>query len=401
LGYDITFTVSGGTSDSTKPTVTNLKFDVAHPAVEAPFGGAIVTLTANIADDLSGVNETNITYTSPDGKQSTGTNFSTADNGQMRADITLPPYAESGTWTPRVTVSDRAGNLLDLSSGALGTAGEPAQFSIFKNNAAHVAAGGSLTSDVENDGATPTDPVEATVTTPVEGDVSIVAIDSSAITDATNGYTFFGRQMTIVAPVASVEGPLSISFRIDASKVPSGQTAADLQVVKNGSILPACLDGTTANPDACVYSRQTLGDGDIEVSVHSTTASVWTGGFPTPPPIPPYNFEGFYGVKNTPSVNQTGAAGVVPLFFSLDGDKGLKIFADGAPSSKQVDCNTKAPLGSPVVTQSLLNKGLTYIPQAKTYSYIWRADKAWKGTCRELDLNLNDGSNHSLYFKFN
>jgi hypothetical protein len=402
MGYDVTFTVSGGTSDTTKPTVRNLKFDVAHPAVEAPFGGAVVTLTADIADDLSGINETQFIYNSASGNQNTGvTNFVAAEDGKMRVDITVPPYAESGTWNPSLRVSDRAGNTLVMNASDLQAAGEPGQFSIFKTNSAHLSAGGSLTSDVEGDGATALDPVEATVTTPVEGDVSIVAIDSSAITDATNGYTFFGRQLSIVAPTASVEDPLSLTFRIDSSKIPEGQSVNDFQVVKNGSILPNCVDSTTANPDACVYSRQTLVDGDISVSVHSTTASVWTGGFPTPPPTPAYTFKGFSGTKDSPALNNLGGGAVAPMFFSLGGDKGLNILSDNSPTSKQINCTTKAAIGDSIITQSWHNRGLSYVANAKTYSYTWQTEKEWKGSCRQFDLNLKDGSTHSALFKFN
>jgi len=31
---------------------------------------------------------------------------------------------------------------------------------------------------------------------------------------------------------------------------------------------------------------------------------------------------------------------------------------------------------------------------------VWKTLKAWKGTCRQLELNLNDGSAHIADFQF-
>jgi CheY-like chemotaxis protein len=35
---------------------------------------------------------------------------------------------------------------------------------------------------------------------------------------------------------------------------------------------------------------------------------------------------------------------------------------------------------------------LTYDASSDTYTYIWKTDKAWKGTCRQFVLGLKDGS---------
>ncbi len=28
------------------------------------------------------------------------------------------------------------------------------------------------------------------------------------------------------------------------------------------------------------------------------------------------------------------------------------------------------------------------------YTYVWKTDKSWSGTCRTFELTLNDGSSH-------
>ena len=34
------------------------------------------------------------------------------------------------------------------------------------------------------------------------------------------------------------------------------------------------------------------------------------------------------------------------------------------------------------------------------YTYVWKTDKAWAGTCRLLTVKLVDGSSHTASFKF-
>jgi hypothetical protein len=44
---------------------------------------------------------------------------------------------------------------------------------------------------------------------------------------------------------------------------------------------------------------------------------------------------------------------------------------------------------------------LQYDATTDTYSYVWKTDKAWAGTCRQLKMKLNDGSAmHTASFKF-
>ena len=46
------------------------------------------------------------------------------------------------------------------------------------------------------------------------------------------------------------------------------------------------------------------------------------------------------------------------------------------------------------------NSSLTYDATTDRYSYIWKTDKAWVGTCRKLTIRLTDGTDHVSYFKF-
>ena len=43
---------------------------------------------------------------------------------------------------------------------------------------------------------------------------------------------------------------------------------------------------------------------------------------------------------------------------------------------------------------------LSYDPVSGRYTYVWKTQKQWAGTCRELWLMLVDGTSHSVTFSF-
>ena len=46
------------------------------------------------------------------------------------------------------------------------------------------------------------------------------------------------------------------------------------------------------------------------------------------------------------------------------------------------------------------SSSLTYDPTTGLYTYVWKTDKVWAGTCRQLDLRLADGTDHPAFFRF-
>lgn len=399
LGYNITLNVTSGNADILPPTIKFLRFSVAHPALEAPFGGAAISLEADFSDNTTGFSNGHIKYSSPSGKQFAEGYFTINGlNTGYNASVSVPAFGESGTWLPTLTLYDSVGNSRTYSHTELTAAGISAAFSVYKNVAGNLTAGATLTTDVENDGATSIDPVEASITVPSGGQTSIVMVSSDAITDLINKYTFFGRQISISAPTASVENPLSLNFRIDSSLVPIGENETTLQVTRNGIIVPACDNPTTASPDPCVYSRTVAADGDILIGVHSTSASIWASGFPTRESSP-YNFSGFLDpVKSFPAVNSVKAGSAVPVKFSLGGDHGLSIFESGYPMSQAVECSSNEPVNGVDQTVSANSSGLKYDAASNQYSYVWKTDKSWAGQCRQLVLKLKDGNTYRAKF---
>ena len=104
-------------------------------------------------------------------------------------------------------------------------------------------------------------------------------------------------------------------------------------------------------------------------------------------------------VRDT-EVNQMAAGAGVPVKFGLGADYGLNIFAEGYPKSTKISCDTGLPTDPVEVTATVTNSGLSYDAASGLYTYVWKTDKAWKGTCRELNLKLADGTDHLVKFEF-
>ncbi|HVN84178.1 MAG TPA: hypothetical protein VMW17_04950 [Candidatus Binatia bacterium] len=138
-----------------------------------------------------------------------------------------------------------------------------------------VGAGGTVTTDPSNTGATITNVMTTAVTTPNGGTVSIV--ETALGVSVPPAFTLLGQAVTVSAPRATAAAPLVIVLRLDASIIPAGATPDMVQVLKDGTQVPICLtnDGT-ANPDPCVAARTQLGDGDVSITVRSSSAATFT-----------------------------------------------------------------------------------------------------------------------------
>ena len=114
-----------------------------------------------------------------------------------------------------------------------------------------------------------------------------------------------------------------------------------------------------------------------------------------------YNFAGFFPpVANLPAVNVVQAGRAIPVKFSLSGNKGLGIFAPGSPSSGPIVCNSSDPATLLEETVTAGGSSLSYDPVSDQYIYVWKTDASWAGTCRQLVVQLNDGTIHRANFRF-
>ncbi|MHB8892916.1 MAG: PxKF domain-containing protein, partial [Candidatus Limnocylindrales bacterium] len=114
-----------------------------------------------------------------------------------------------------------------------------------------------------------------------------------------------------------------------------------------------------------------------------------------------WSFTGFFSpVDNSPALNSMKAGAAVPVKFGLGGDQGSAIFAAGYPTSHRIACDTSIPLGAVEETSTAGSSSLGYDALTGRYRYTWKTDRAWAGTCRQLVLQLADGTEHIALFRF-
>ncbi len=90
----------------------------------------------------------------------------------------------------------------------------------------------------------------------------------------------------------------------------------------------------------------------------------------------------------------------MPVKFSLNGNQGLDIFTTGYPTSQKINCDSNAPVDGIEETVTAGSSNLSYNATIDQYNYVWKTDKAWAGSCRQLAALLKDGTYHNAKFKF-
>jgi hypothetical protein len=64
-------------------------------------------------------------------------------------------------------------------------------------------------------------------------------------------------------------------------------------------------------------------------------------------------------------------------------------------------CDSGGEVAEVEETVSAGGSGLAYDQATDTYLYVWKTEKVWAGSCRRLDVQLNDGSERkSAQFRF-
>jgi hypothetical protein len=64
----------------------------------------------------------------------------------------------------------------------------------------------------------------------------------------------------------------------------------------------------------------------------------------------------------------------------------------GRPPSAAYPCDDSTPADAIEPTAAAGASGLSYDPATDRYTYVWKTDKAWAGTCRTPVIRLADGS---------
>ena len=164
-----------------------------------------------------------------------------------------------------------------------------------------------------------------------------------------------------------------------------------------------CQDQTLAPGASCqleyVFSPTTIGAAQTTSSgtLNGLSFSVGLRG----DGVSPYAADGFEGaIAAPPALNPVKAGQSVPLVFDLGGDFGLNVLASGFPVSGTIACGSSGPPLSTQPTVSPRGAPLSYDPVERRYTYSWKTDKAWKETCRQFVLELNDGTTLVANFEF-
>jgi predicted extracellular nuclease len=215
---------------------------------------------------------------------------------------------------------------------------------------------------------------------------------------------------------ASDHDPLVVGLTLNAPPVVDAGGPYD--VIEGGSVLVTAT-GSDPNGGSLSYAWDLDNNGSFETAGQSATFSAAALSAPGSHTIRVrvtdeggltatdeatvrviYNFSGFFQpVDNAPLVNLANAGQSIPVKFSLGGYQGLAIFASGFPASQSIMCSS----GTPDLIEETATAGsssLSYNATTDQYTYVWKTEKAWANSCRQLLVQLNDGTVHRASFKF-
>ena len=194
-----------------------------------------------------------------------------------------------------------------------------------------------------------------------------------------------------------------------------------LQYVTDGLKLQGCTPGFIAARNAILAATEALDPGDTctvwaafarrglgsSAVQGTTTRNDNTEAFDTHPSC---RRDFGSSVSASPAINVVSVGSTVPLKFSYPGAQGLDVLAKNSPYSRQVECSTLrtldpnatfiTPRPFPVLMQSPGKSGLSFDQSTSLYTFPWKTDQAWAGSCREAVLTRDDGVQHRAYFFF-
>jgi hypothetical protein len=116
-----------------------------------------------------------------------------------------------------------------------------------------------------------------------------------------------------------------------------------------------------------------------------------------------YGFSGFAPPLAPGSGATTVNAGrVVPIKYALFDAAGAPVSDLGSfvsVSSSPMSCDGEG-FGEAIDAPGAGDTTIRYDAEAGQFIYNWRTERAWAGSCRMLELTLNDGTRHSALFQF-
>jgi hypothetical protein len=240
--------------------------------------------------------------------------------------------------------------------------------------------------------------------TVIDGESTITSKSAACDLTTTIDFDTVGTSVTCEATSAGGTASRTVTIKRDATPPTVNASVSPATVVQGGTATATATatDGTSgvlAGSISCdTPDTGSIGAHTVTCTATDNAGNVGTG---TADYSVIYDFDGFFQpIDNLPTVNTVKAGSSVPVKFSLNGDQGLSIFAAGSPSSKVMSCSTTATNDPVEETSTAGNSSLQYDALADQYVYVWKTDKSWAKTCRQLTVKLADGTTHSANFSF-
>jgi hypothetical protein len=389
--------VSGATFALGTTTVAcNVTDNAGNPAIETTFTIEVVDTTAPVVDPVG--NLLGIEATGPGGAVATFASPDWTDAVSGSGKATCAPASGSmfvlGTTTVTCSATDGAGNtgdtsfsvqVVDTTAPALSLPGDITREATGPSGAA--VSFTATASDVVS-GAVPV------TCSPVSGStfgLTTTTVHCSAQDGAgnTGNGAFHVTVRDTTAPAIAPHSDITVTATGDSKAIVTytNPTATDLV---DGPVDVSCAppSGSTFNVGTTVVTCTAK---DSRNNVATSTFNV----------IVSYAFTGFFApVDNPPVVNTVQAGQSIPVKFSLGGYQGMAIFATGYPRSIVMTCSG-ALQDSVEETSTAGSSTLTFDPTTGRYHYVWKTEKAWAGTCRQLQIKFADGKVQvaNFYFK--
>jgi hypothetical protein len=230
------------------------------------------------------------------------------------------------------------------------------------------------------------DPCVEGAVTDGNGDLQITALSTHA------SVWRFGVLSDVTPPAITLTTPaegasfllgssITASYSCQDETGGSGLASCDGDVPSGTSIVPTTVGSKT-------FTVQAADNADN----HSSTTHAYSV---------IYDFGGFFApIDNRPVLNGVKAGQAVPVKFTLHGNRGLGVLATGYPKSEVIDCGSDPEVDGIESTATPGSSGLSYDPASGQYTYVWKTDKSWAKSCRQLVVKLDDGTTHRADFSF-
>jgi len=382
--YTITYTATddqgtpGDPSDDLIATVTRTVnvVDTTDPTI-TPNGASPMTVECHAA------------FTDP-GASATDTCAGDLDSA-IQVSGTVDPNTV-GTYTLTYTVSDASGN----------EATAERTVNVVDATGPVITLGGDSTVTVEchasytDAGATANDACDGSVPVNTSGSVNVNAVGTYTITytatDGTNTSTATRTVNVVDTTDPTINCPADIVVNLPANSAATS-TSVNFTVTASDSCSTATVTTSQASGTNFPVGTTTVTATATDPAGNDSTCTFNV--------TVRYLFTGFFSpISNLPVINTVNAGRSIPIKFSLSGDKGLNIFPADYPASGVIGCNSNDPAVDLTEIDAPGNSGLSYSAGSDQYHYNWKTLKSWEGTCRQLVVRLNDGTEHRANFKF-